>query len=252
MKQKPITIVVPLAGSGSSFAKAGYSFPKPLIDVGGKPMIQAVLENLKPKEEHKFIFIAHREQVEKYSLHEIFKKSVGNNFEMVQLMSTPNGAACTVLTAIEHINNDSELIIANADQVIDKKIDEFIAFSRISKSDGVIMTFESVHPRWSYVRLSKDDDVIETAEKKVISSNATVGIYYFSKGKMFVDAAFNMLEKDIRINNEFYVCPVYNELILSGRKIKNWHIRSNQMHGLGTPEELNQYLLVLEQKEKKR
>lgn len=252
MKQKEIIIVVPLAGSGSSFAKAGYSFPKPLIDIGGKPMIQVVLENLRPRAQHKFIFICHRDQVEKYSLQDIFKKSVGSNFEMIQLMSTPQGAACTVLTAIEHINNDSELIIANADQVINKRLDDFIEYSRAAKSDGVIMTFESVHPRWSYVRLNKSEEVIETAEKKVISNNATVGIYYFTKGKLFVDAAFAMLEKDIKINNEFYVCPVYNELILSGKTIRNWHIQSSQMHGLGTPEELNQYLLTLEQKEKKK
>ena len=250
MNQKPITIVVPLAGSGSSFIKAGYSFPKPLIDVGGKPMIQVVLESLKLKNNHRFIFICQKEHVVKYSLYEIFKKSVGNNFEMVTLMSTPRGAACTVLTAVEHINTDNELVIANADQIVDKSLNDFIVFSRSTKSDGVIMTFESVHPRWSYVRLNKNGDVIETAEKKVISSNATVGIYYFKNGKIFVDAAFKMLEKDIRINNEFYVCPVYNEMILLGKQIKNWHIRSNQMHGLGTPEELNQYLLKIEGKEK--
>ena len=249
-KNKQLTIVVPLAGKGNSFIKSGYSFPKPLIDVGGRPMIEAVLRNLKTTHKHKFIFICLKEQFKKYSFFEIFSQTVGNNFDVIQLTSSPEGAACSVLTAIDHIDNENELIIANSDQIIDVPLDDFVISARDTHADGVIMTFESIHPRWSYVRINKAGDVIETAEKKVISNNATTGIYYFKKGRSFVKASFKMIEKDIRTNNEFYVCPVYNELILSGNKIKNWHIQTSLMHGLGTPEELNQYLLSLEQNKK--
>ncbi|MDE2589675.1 MAG: NTP transferase domain-containing protein, partial [Patescibacteria group bacterium] len=159
-RHSPINIVMPMAGAGTSFTQAGYTFPKPLVDVNGKPMIQVVIENLKPKLSHKFIFLAQKEHFEKYSLHEILKNSVKEEFEVIQLSKLPQGAACTVLAAIEFINNDSELIIVNSDQVIDVKLDDFIAFARKSKADGVIMTFESGHPRWSYVRLNKKGEVI--------------------------------------------------------------------------------------------
>lgn len=240
---KILNIVVPMAGAGSRFRDAGYTFPKPLIDVNGKPMIQLVIENLKPSCPHKFIFICQKEHYEKYSLNEIFNNLVGrDNYECVQLNSLTQGAACTVLTAIEHINNENDLIIANSDQIIDTGLDGFIDFSRKSQSHGTIMTFESSHPKWSYARLDEQSNVLEVAEKKVISNKATVGVYYFSEGRNFVEGAQKMIAKDIRVNNEFYVCPAYNELIIDGCHIKIWDIKQEQMHGLGTPEDLQKYL----------
>lgn len=247
---KNINIVVPLAGEGTSFKNAGYTFPKPLIDINGKPMIQLVIENLKPKLKHKFILICKKEHYDKYSLNQIFDNATGGNYGTIQLIAPTQGAACTVLTAVDYINNDDELIIANADQIIDVDVNKFIDFSRKSRADGVILTFTSQHPRWSYARVDKAGNVLETAEKKVISSHATAGIYYFKQGKLFVEATFAMIAKEIRFNNDFYVCPVYNELILSGKKVVIWEIKQSQMHGLGTPEDLNRYLNIIEKKVK--
>ena len=134
------------------------------------------------------------------------------------------------------------MLIVNADQYVEANIDEFISWSRSSKADGAIMTFESSHPRWSYAKVNKENEVIETAEKKVISSHATVGIYYFAKGSLYVRSAFTMIEKHITLNGEFYVCPVYNEMILNDGKIKIWEIEKNKMHGMGTIEDLVQFL----------
>lgn len=239
-----------MSGSGTSFIQAGYTFPKPLIDINGNPMVQLVIENLTPKTEHKFILIPKKDQSDKYSLHQIFINATAGNFISIPLIGSAQGALCTVLNAADYINNDEELIIANADQVIDADINEFIKFARKSKSDGVIMTFNSHHPRWSYARVNKDGNVLEVAEKKVISDQATVGIYYFKKGSDFVKAAFSMIEKNIRFNNDFYVCPVFNEMILDDKKIIHWEIKQSQMHGLGTPEDLNNYLNLLEKKSK--
>jgi NDP-sugar pyrophosphorylase family protein len=244
---KKINIVIPTAGTGTSFINAGYTFPKPLIDIKGKPMIQLIIENLRPKVNHKFILICQNEHYNKYSLNQVFNNSTKGNFECIRLFAPTQGAACTVLTAIDHIN-DEELIIANADQVIDIDINKFIKFARDSKADGVIMTFNSLHPRWSYVRTDKKGLVIEAAEKKVISNKATVGIYYFKNGSDFIKSAFSMIEKNIRFNNDFYVCPVYNEMILSGKKILSWNIPQEKMHSLGTPEDLSTYLSFLEKK----
>lgn len=239
---KILNIVIPASGAGASFQSAGYTFPKPLIDIKGKPMIQLVIENLKPKAKHKFILICRKEHYDKYSMRQIFDNATSGNFECIQLLAPTQGAACTVLTAIDLIDNNDDLIVANADQIIDINFNQFIKFARTSKADGVIMTFASQHPRWSYARVDKKNHVLEVAEKRVISNNATVGIYYFKTGKLFVEAATSMIEKNIRFNNDFYVCPVYNELILAGKNIIIWPIKQSQMHGLGTPEDLNKYL----------
>jgi NDP-sugar pyrophosphorylase family protein len=251
-KNKRLNIVIPMAGAGSRFSQAGYTFPKPLIDVNGKPMIQLVIENLKPKCDFKFIFIAQKEHYDKYSLREIFGNLTNNNYECVLLSSITQGAACTVLTAVDHIDNDNDLIIANSDQLVDIDINKYIDFSRKSNSDGTIMTFESSHPKWSYARMDGDGNVTEVAEKKVISNKATVGIYYFKEGREYVESSFSMIEKDIRVNNEFYVCPVYNEMILKGKQIKTWDIKQSDMHGLGTPEDLEKYIHYLDSREKNK
>lgn len=248
MNKTNLNIVIPISGEGTSFINAGYTFPKPLIDINGKPMIQLVIENLRPKVNHKFILICKKDHFNKYSLSQIFDNATKGNFDSIQLSAPTQGAACTVLTAVDFINSDEELIIANGDQIIDSDINKFIAFARKSKTDGVILTFTSQHPRWSYARVDKKGQVLETAEKKVISNHATVGIYYFRQGKFFVDGAISMISKDIRFNNDFYVCPVYNELILAGKKVIIWEIKHSQMHGLGTPEDLNKYLSLVEKK----
>lgn len=240
--KKNLNIVIPMSGTGTSFIQAGYTFPKPLIDINGEPMIQLVIENLTPKTDHKFILISKKDHYDKYSLHQIFNNAAKGNFVSIPLTLSTQGATCSVLNAVDYINNEDELIIANADQLIDVDINEFIEFARKSKADGVIMTFNSRHPRWSYARVDKNGHILEVAEKKVISDQATVGIYYFKTATSFVKAAFSMIEKNIRFNNDFYICPVYNELILEGKKIINWEIKQSQMHGLGTPEDLNRYL----------
>lgn len=231
-----------MAGRGSRFQEAGYAFPKPLIDVSGKTMIEVVAENLKPKDNHRFIFICQKEHYEKYDLYNVLKNVTNNNFEIVQINGITEGAACTVLCAAQHINNDDELIIANSDQYIEFSIDDFIKKARKNKKDGLIMTFRASHPKWSYARVNSRGEVLETAEKKVISNKATVGIYYFGKGSDFTKGAQSMIHKNIRHNNEFYVCPVYNELILGGKKVFIHDIDARKMHGLGTPEDLELFL----------
>lgn len=244
MINKTINIVIPMAGAGSRFKEAGYTFPKPLIDINGKPIIQLVIENLRLKNiDYKFIFICQEEHYIKYSLHSVFSNLIPiEKFECITINGLTQGAVCTVLMAVDHINNENDLIIANSDQLIELDFDSFIQQCRTNNSNGTIMTFESNHPKWSYVRLNPKNEVIEVAEKKVISNNATVGIYYFDQGKKFVDNAYKMIEKDIRVNNEFYVCPVYNEMIINNEIIKIININEKQMHGLGTPEDLNKYL----------
>jgi len=239
---KILNIVVPMAGKGTAFTNAGYTFPKPLIDVGGKTMIELVIDNLKPKCKYKFIFICLKEHYDKYDLYHILQNATDNNFEVVPLLGPTQGAACTVLTAVKYINNQQDLLIANADQVINTDINDFIKAARTGEKDGLIMTFKSSHPKWSYARTDKTGRVVEVAEKRLISDKATVGLYYFKKGEDFVNAAQSMIHKDIRYDNQFFVCPTYNELLLQDKKIYVYDIDPHAMHGLGTPEDLNLFL----------
>jgi NDP-sugar pyrophosphorylase family protein len=236
-----LNVVIPMAGRGSRFVNAGYTFPKPLIEIKGKPMIELIVDNLRPKCQHKFIFIVQREHYQKYALKE-FLNLIAPGCEIVQTNGVTAGAACTVLLAKEYIDNGNDLMIANSDQYIDFDINKFIEFGRKEKLDGAILTFDSTHPKWSFVKKDKDGLVIEVAEKRPISNEATVGIYYYGKGSDFVRFAQQMILKDIRVNNEFYVCPVYNEMILAGSRIKTLKMSSSQMYGLGTPEDLSDFL----------
>lgn len=212
-------------------------------------MIESVVENLRPKTEHKFIFVALKEHLDKYDLYHVLQRATDNKFEVISLHEPTQGAACTVLTAINYINNDQELLIANGDQIIDGGIDGFIERARAKGGEGAILTFKSSHPKWSYARIVEDGRVVEVAEKRLISDNATAGLYYFKHGSDFVKAAQSMIGKDIRHNNEFYVAPTYNELIISGAKIYIDEIKAESMHGLGTPEDLNAYLAIIKERQ---
>ena len=232
-----------MAGKGKRFEDVGFSFPKPLIDVNGKPMIQIIVENLNFPDQH--IFIVQREHLEKYSIKEMLNL-IKENSEIISVNETTEGAACTVLLAKELINNDEELIIANSDQWINWNNQHFLSYLREKNADGGIITFISTHPKWSFVKIDDEGQVIELAEKKPISNIATVGIYYFKKGSDFVQAAEQMISKNIRTNNEFYVAPVFNEMIANGQKILTYPVA--EMRGLGTPEDLKRFIDIIDKK----
>lgn len=238
-----LNIVIPMAGAGSRFAKAGYKDPKPLIAVHGKPMIQVVIENLRPSCEHRFVFICQNEHVEAYGL----KYKLNNwapDSEVVVIDGVTEGAACTVLKARHLINTDDELMIANSDQYADIDINRYLHRGTEAELDGLIMTMYANDPKWSYAMLGEDNLVKKVVEKEVVSNEATVGIYNFKHGKDFVVAAEEMITLDMRVNNEFYVAPVYDILIEKNARIGVFNIGSigNGMYGLGTPADLDFFL----------
>lgn len=230
-------ILIPMAGAGSRFSNAGYTFPKPLIEVDHKPMIQVVVENLNIKAN--FIYIVQKEHYEKYNLKYLLNL-ITPNCEIVQVDGVTEGAACTTLLAKEFINNDKHLLIANSDQFVEWDSNSFYYSMTNDNLDGGMLTFKATHPKWSFAKLDENGFITEIAEKKPISDVATVGIYYWNKGSDYVKYAEQMIEKNIRVNNEFYVAPVYNEAILDGFKFKPFNIK--KMWGLGTPEDLKNYL----------
>ncbi len=232
-----LNVLIPMAGLGSRFRDAGYSFPKPLIDIDGKPMIQVVVDNLNIKAN--FTYIVQQEHYEKYELQHMLNR-ITPNCNIVQVNGLTEGAAVTALMAKEFINNDKPLIIANSDQVVDWSSRSFLYEMITKNADGGIVTFKSTHPKWSYAKINSVGHVLEVAEKKTISDIATVGIYYWKHGKDFVKYAEQMIAKNIRTNNEFYICPIFNEAIGDNQKVLTHDVE--RMWGVGTPEDLNYYL----------
>ena len=232
-------ILIPMAGEGSRFASEGYTFPKPLIDVNGKPMIQTVVENLDYDAE--YIFLVRKEHLETYTgLRSTLNNITNGKFKIVEVDSLTEGAACTALLAREYIDNDDDLLIANSDQFVEYSPENFRTLKEMTDSDAIVYTFEAVHPKWSFVRTNSRGVITEVAEKNPISNIATCGIYWYRKGSDFVKYADQMIEKDIRVNNEFYIAPVYNELIQDGKKLIPFFVHS--MWGIGTPEDLRYFL----------
>jgi len=233
-----LNILIPMAGAGSRFAKVGYKLPKPLIDVNGKPMIQRVIDNLNI--DANYTFIVQKSLYENHNLGTILPLIVPG-CKVIQTMGLTEGAACTTLLAKEFINNSKHLLIANCDQLVEWNSCDFMYSMLSDDASGGILTFDDSNPKWSYVRLGPDGYACEVAEKKVISNEATVGIYYWKHGADYVRLAEQMISKDIRVNNEFYVCPVYNEAFAEKMRVKIF--RADKMWGLGTPEDLDEYLL---------
>lgn len=233
-----LQIVIPMAGSGSRFSQAGYTDPKPLIDVMGKPMIQAVVDNL--GSQHKYVFVMQSSlwQSHQAQLTQALSHVADKHFVFVDGLT--QGAAETCLKAFDRINLDQPLMIANCDQIMDWHADQFYSWFESSHTDGCILTFNADSIKHSYVQLDAHGFITQAAEKQVISNWATVGVYLWRKAQYFKQAADAMMAKNIRTNNEFYVCPTYNENVLMGHKVNTYHISTHWP--IGTPEELHAYL----------
>ena len=236
-RDENLTVLIPMAGAGSRFQQAGYTFPKPLIDVKGKPMIQVVVDNLNIKAN--YVYVVQKEHREKYNLDTLLNL-ITPGCKIVEVDGITEGAACTALLAKEYIDNGNPLFFANSDQFVEWDSNEFLYKMNETNADGGIVSFRATHPKWSFAKVDEQGLVTEVAEKNPISDIATVGYYYWKKGSDFVKYAEDMIEKDTRVNNEFYVCPVFNQAIEDKKEIRTFDIP--KMWGLGTPEDLKYYL----------
>ena len=243
-----INIVIPMAGAGSRFARAGYEKPKPFIDVAGKPMIVSVLENL-AYPDARYILIARQEHLQQEKELVVWIEQ-NYNVVFVTVEALTEGTACTVLFARHLLRSTLPVVVANSDQIIDINFEDFVNDAINRNLDGSILTFidEAKNPKWSFAKLGDDYLVTEVREKTPISNIATVGIYLFSNGEEFIESSLQMIIENDRVNGEFYTCPIYNYLIRQGKKIGVFNIESSNMHGLGTPEDLKKYLKVYKNK----
>ena len=232
-----------MAGAGSRFAKKGYIKPKPLIEINGIPMINVIINNIRPRQSHRFIFICQQQHIDSYGLRDKLS-AWAPGCKVIEINGITEGAACTVLTSRLDINNNNPLMIANSDQFVDMDINDYLVSMETNHLDGLIMTMQANDPKWSFVGLDRDGLVNRVVEKEVISDEATVGIYNFRRGCDFVSAADEMISKNERVNNEFYVAPTYNKLSKNGRRIGIYNIgkEGDGMYGLGIPSDLDFFL----------
>jgi NDP-sugar pyrophosphorylase family protein len=238
-----LNIVIPMAGRGQRFRDAGYDVPKPLIPVHGVPMIRLVIDNMRPRRPHRFIFLVLQEHLDTYEVGARLREWAPG-CEVVPIAGVTEGAACTVLCAEHLIANGAPLMTANSDQWVDFSVDDYLAAMDSGRWDGFIMTMKADDPKWSFVGFRPDGTIDRVVEKQVISDEATVGVYNFREGRLFTEAAHRMIAKDLRVNGEFYVAPVYNEIIADGARVGSYAVGSVDagMYGLGTPADLHQFL----------
>jgi NDP-sugar pyrophosphorylase family protein len=237
-----LNVIVLLAGSGVGFMEAGLSFPKPLVEIAGRPLVQHVIENLSKLAAISTRFTVLIRQDDNYRFHiGSVIRLLAPQSEVIEIRHDTSGAACTALLAVDLIDSDEPLVIVNGDQIIEANLDEIVKDFELRRLDGGIVVFPDVHPRWSFVKVGTDDLVVETAEKRPISNLATAGFYWFRSGADFVSGAKQMILKNAAVNNLFYVCPVYNELILLNRSIGVSRIAKSDYISLSTPQSVEAY-----------
>jgi len=235
-----INILIPLAGKNQFFPEAEYPFPKSIIEINGKTMIEHVLDNFSSiKKDKQYIFIVNGEDCKKFHLDNVLNLLTESKCQIVRLDAETKGAACSALMAVEFINNDDELIVSNADQIIDETLENILF--EFSSNDAGVISFDSVHPKWSYCRIGKDGKVTEAAEKRPISKNAIAGFYYFKHGKDFVNGAMEMIRKDANVNGKYFIAPVLNELILKNKVVGIAKVENSKYHTFYSPTKIAEY-----------
>lgn len=235
-----INILIPLAGKNQFFSEAEYPYPKPLIEINGKTMIEHILANFESiQKEKQFIFIVNNEDCKKYHLDNILNLLTDHTCKIIKIDGETKGAACSALMAIKYINNNIPLVIANADQIISEDLQAKIG--TLEAYDAGVITFNSVHPKWSYARVDSDGNITETAEKRPISKNAIAGFYYFKEGKEFVASAMSMIKKDASVNGLYFIAPVLNEMILKNKYLGIVQIDDSNYHTFYSPNKIKEY-----------
>ncbi|MGC5890509.1 nuclear transport factor 2 family protein [Enterobacter roggenkampii] len=216
-----INILIPMSGENLYETSSDFIYPKILTEVANKTLLeysQLIFDNL--RDEKNLIYIAPEDKLNTLGLKSIIQTITDGKGKIVALQGQTKGAVCSCLMAIDDLSLDDELIISSADHYIDDNLQRIVNDFRAMDADAGVLTFESVHPKWSFVTLNEHGAVVQAAEKKAISRTAVAGLYYFKKARDFVEAAMNLIRKDGDINGNFYLSSCLNELVLLGKVIK--------------------------------
>jgi NDP-sugar pyrophosphorylase family protein len=236
-------LVIPMAGLGSRFSKAGYETPKPLLPIRGHRMFEIVIANLTTSDVNQVSLIApaHFELAPEVAH---FSQVTGIPIRLFEIDFLTDGPVSSAMIAAKELDFDLPIIIANSDQYLDFNVNQWINTAIDSNVDGSILCMRDSHPKWSYVEVNERGEIARVVEKQVVSSLATCGVYFFSSTAEFIRAAECQREGDERVNNEFYVAPLYNYLISQGKRLSYLDMGpiSEVMFGLGTPEDYELFI----------
>lgn len=232
-----INVLLPAMGT-SSFFKDSF-FPKPLYEICGKTMLELVVENYSCIVPKSYIFIFSQEDCRKFHL-DSSAKMLTPTSKVIKLENQTAGALCTCLMAIDYIDGSTPLLVVNSDQIIEVDYGDVLQhFDEVGVDAGVI-TFPSIHPRWSYAK-KQGNEVVEVAEKRPLSKDAIAGFYYYRKGSDFVKAAKSVLLKQNALEGQYYISATLNELILMGKKVGYFDIEKEQYKSFYSPIKIKEY-----------
>jgi len=235
-----INVLIPMAGGDRLFREAGHPFAKPMVEIAGRALIEHAFDGLQAIPDARFIFVIRKDDDLRFYLRDVLQL-MAPGCVVIRADGDTAGAACTALLGIDHLLNGDELLIANADQVLRTDLAAVLDDFRARGLDGGTITFDSVHPRWSFVKTDAEGMVVEAAEKRPISRNATAGFYYFRRAADFVAAAQASIRKGASVNGLYFVCPTFNEMILSQKRIGIWPIARDEYISLATPQAVEEY-----------
>jgi bifunctional N-acetylglucosamine-1-phosphate-uridyltransferase/glucosamine-1-phosphate-acetyltransferase GlmU-like protein len=235
-----LNIIIPVAKKKLDDSSVINNYPDMLTDISGKALIEYVIENInKIRENVKFIFIVNEEECDKYHIDNTLKLLTPEPVS-VKIKGETRGAICSMLMAIDKIDEESELIILNADQVIDVNYNIVLSDFREKNADGGAITFTSVHPRWSFARII-ENKIVETAEKNPISNNAIAGFYYFKRAADFINGSFDVMKYNDNYQGNYYTSSVFNQMILNNKFITAYNISSDKYHSFYSPQKLKEF-----------
>jgi len=231
-----------LAAGPAEFEVQDGGYPLCLTEVDGVPLLERIVKSTQDIPDASYVFALLEEDVERFHLDQVCRL-IARNPTIRRIPVSTKGSACTALLAASDLNPDAELLIISANELVGINFVEMLKGFRDRVLDGGTVIFRSVHPRYSYVRLSEDDLVIEASQQNPISQSATAGVFWFSRTSDFVSAAKNLIRKDASVNGSFYVAPTYNELILKQKRIGVCRISNEDYHPMKTERQVKNFVL---------
>ena len=235
-------ILIPISGHSVFFPKEEFYFPKPLIEVAGSPMIELVIKPLKQQFRNAhFIFVVDRDDTRSFDLGNTLALLSGDNLQIVEKPGNTSGPLCSCLLAIDTLDLDQPLIISSSDQIIDSDLSQFVDAFRSKQASAGVITFDSVHPRWSYVVDDGAGNVLQSFSNKVSSRHAIAGLFYFKTARLFTDAAMQVLLNDAQIDGTYSIVSTLNEIILTGERVLCLPIESSRYHSFYSPAKIGEF-----------
>lgn len=231
-------ILMPIVSS--DIGQENSQYIRSLYEIQKKTILQYVYESLSQITDAQFIVIVRKEDARNCHLDDMIKLMIPG-CEVIVSDGATKGSACSCLLAIDLIEEDEPLIIAGGNQLMLENPQKVVADFQANNYDGGVVVFDDIHPRWSFVKLDAEGMVIEAAEKRPISRNATTGFYYFKYGRYFVQSAQKMIQKGASVNGQYYVCPCYNEMVLAHKRIGAYRISKMEYFNFGQPKGMDDY-----------